>query len=878
MINTKFKPFIKMIERLESSKDESDTAYFNDLLLLGEMLTKTVVSSLVGGITDDKDRNRYRQLHKLVRADGIGEWSTVLEEVLNGVASQFLHQSIREREKVELTQKVEQGNWQYDSVEQLFNVINIIDLPQYKEMPRKAQAKNWFSIFASLRNGTRGHGAVLPAIYSEACVPLEDSIKLVIENFFLFKREWVYLSQNMSGKYRVTNLNASSNNFDILKSDRSFVSKYHNGVYVWFDEGTNVELINSNPDASDFFYPNGNFREKQFEFLSYISNKRQEGNSTKYLIPAEDLPPSETQGLGSLDVIGNCFCNLPPIYNNYVNRKDLEEELNNVLLEDDRYPIVTLKGGGGIGKTSLALSVLIGITKVKRFDVILWFSSRDIDLKTEGAKSVKNSILDENDIANEFVELMLNKTIKSSQEKIKYLSQQLSKSDIGSILFVFDNFETVRNQAELFKWLDTYVRNPNKILITSRTSKTFKADYPIEIMGMKDSECRVLIEETSESYGINYLMTDKVIDNIIQNSSGHPYIIKMLLGEFSKDKNIKDITKVVASKDDILVALFRRTYDWLSPSAKRVFLTLCSWRSVVPQIALEAVLLSTESERIDVEEAVEELRKSSFIEVITNQNDEVFLNVPLAASLFGKSELEVSPDKVAILLDRDLLQEFGAAQQSDIANGVKPRILRKFREIANRISKGKADLETHRPTFEYIARKYPIGWLYLSQMYEENSDLVRAQGYLQEFLKTDSSDNEKKEVWQKLADLYENNEEWFNRINALMEKCSLPDTSLYEISELANETNKYFQQNKLQLDTDIKEKIVQKIADLMDKRMEFATSIDYSRLAWLYLHLKNERQAINMTRSGLEKNPEDKYCRNLAQTLKINLVDGYSLT
>jgi len=67
----------------------------------------------------------------------------------------------------------------------------------------------------------------------------------------------------------------------------------------------------------------------------------------------------------------------------------------------------------------------------------------------------------------------------SKPKAIDYLARSLTKSGEGPLLFVFDNFETVRNPAELYRWLDTYVRLPNKVLITTRF-REFKGDYPLE--------------------------------------------------------------------------------------------------------------------------------------------------------------------------------------------------------------------------------------------------------------------------------------------------------------------------------------------------------------------------------------------------------------
>jgi hypothetical protein len=53
-----FKPFEQMNNRLESSKNDSDLAYFYDLLLYGELLTKTINLFLVSSINDDNERTK----------------------------------------------------------------------------------------------------------------------------------------------------------------------------------------------------------------------------------------------------------------------------------------------------------------------------------------------------------------------------------------------------------------------------------------------------------------------------------------------------------------------------------------------------------------------------------------------------------------------------------------------------------------------------------------------------------------------------------------------------------------------------------------------------------------------------------------------------
>ena len=187
------------------------------------------------------------------------------------------------------------------------------------------------------------------------------------------------------------------------------------------------------------------------------------------------------------------------------------------------------------------------------------------------------------------------------------MEENLAESPIGPILFVFDNFETVSRPLDVFSWLDTFIRLPNKILITTR-HREFKGDYFVEVAGMTEEECQSLIDETGREFRVTELLTESYRQDLINESGGHPYVIKILLGELSKSRKLQRVERIVASHDEILDALFERTYEMLTPAAKRVFLTLSNWRSVVPELSLQAVLLRPQNELIDVDDAVEELQ------------------------------------------------------------------------------------------------------------------------------------------------------------------------------------------------------------------------------------------------------------------------------
>jgi hypothetical protein len=92
-------PLNRMRERARLALDESDTSFFFELLYLGEMTLKLLVAELIAGVQDDRERHRYALEYRLVRADGLGEWTDVFDEVLAGPASHHLTAASRESQR-----------------------------------------------------------------------------------------------------------------------------------------------------------------------------------------------------------------------------------------------------------------------------------------------------------------------------------------------------------------------------------------------------------------------------------------------------------------------------------------------------------------------------------------------------------------------------------------------------------------------------------------------------------------------------------------------------------------------------------------------------------------------------------------------------------
>lgn len=861
-----FRPIDQMISRVE--KSESDYSLFFELLYAGELITKMTTAAFVASIEDDREGHRYRMLHALVRADGIGEWAGKLDEAIVGPASQHLASDLVNDRRI-FTERVGKDAWQHEVVRHLHQVLSSI-VPNTQPMGDKVGLRAWFPMFAELRNKTRGHGAITAATCARLAHTLRTSIKLLALQNPIFQRPWAYLHRNLSGKYNVALIGGDRAAFGVLTSAAAIKSEnLPNGVYISVGRPRRVELVHSDLDVADYYLPNGAFDGKTYELHSLITDSRLQGDATPYLPVAGARPPSETEGKGELDVVGQAFTNMPSVPRGYVRRPQLESEVL-TLLANDRHPIVTLVGRGGIGKTSVTLSVLHDIALTTRYQVIVWFSGRDIDLTMTGPKVVQPRVLAEREIAEEYRSLVNASTVGPTGKisALETMAEHMRRSPIGPTLFVFDNFETVRNPVDLFHWIDTNIRLPSKVVITSRF-REFKADFPVEVLGMERTEAEDLISQTAGALEIQDLIGSKQREQIIDESDGHPYVIKIILGEIANTGTFSKPSNMIIRKEEILDALFDRTYSSLSPMAVRIFLTLSGWHSLVPQLAVEAAFLRYGSEAGDPVAAIDELVRVSLIERARAPDNTDFLGVPLAAALFGAKKLQVNPQRQLIDNDVRFLQDVGATSITGIKEGIRPRMIAFFQRIAKRISAQTASLDEMRPVLEFVARSYHPAWLLLAEMQREftgTGGLDKSAHYLRCFLEEEAPGPDAQAAWQQLIALYRIKGDVVGACSAFVRAADISDPPLYQITSVANWLNG---ERELIEKMDVPERgaLFKPMARLLEGHIKIASATDLSRLAWLHLHAGDGRRALEVAELGLKRDSENRHCLSLVDKL-----------
>ena len=869
--------FDRIDTRIALDKEDGDHAYFHALSLKLEYLAKIVTAGIVACVGDDVDRQRYSLEHRLVRADSLGTWIETLHSALGRPSGQLFSGDALNLAR-DLTQRVSLGDWRYTAVTTLNQAAREIGVET--QLGNRVELRQFFDLCVSLRNRSRGHGAPTTEQCARCCPSLADALDAVVENLKLFRVPWVHLHQNLSGKYRVSPLFADPTPFDYLKRERDV--QLQDGVYFYCDRPTHTPLVFSDPEIRDIALPNGNYRNDSFETLSYVTNDLTTRDGSKWSDPPSRLPPSETEGGAKLEVLGDTFSNIPPKSIGYIPRNALEDRLKEELLNSDRHPIVSLTGPGGVGKTTIGIAAIREIAEqgIQPYKVILWISARDIDLLEFGPKPVSPRVVTENDIADAAADLLAAPdTANKDFDPRAYFQECLEKGALGwPTLFVLDNFETMQNPSDAFKWVDTYIRPPNKVLITTRF-RSFVGDYHIEIGGMTDEQANYLIDEHASRLGVAGLLNATYKERLIRESDGHPYVIKILLGAVAKEKRAVALRRVMASSDDLLRSLFERTYNALSLAGQRVFLLLCSWRVFVPEVAVEAVSLRPGTERFDVSGALEELSRYSLVDRVdtmedSEEGDGAFVGIPLPAAEYGRRKLEASPFRAAIEQDRRLLMEFGAGRRSDAAHGVLPRIDSLVQAVAKRASEKAETLDEILPVLEYLADRVPKAYLRLVDLVMEVDDSTdsaeQAIRYLRSFLEV-AAPPDRLDAWLRLAGLCESNQDWLGAVHALSEAMLLSTSDREDMSRYANRMNTLIRDLKSRrIDAawsgDIQE-IIERAIQAMERRLSTLNATDCSRLAWLYRNNNNTSRALDIANIGLEREPTNEHCLNLVRKL-----------
>ena len=271
------------------------------------------------------------------------------------------------------------------------------------------------------------------------------------------------------------------------------------------------------------------------------------------------------------------------------------------------YPVISVIGVGGIGKTSLVLSTLYDLLDNEQkfsdmFDSIIW-----VTLKT---KSMTDG---------DFV--IINKAITNFDENIKNVSKSMidvkaSKIDElidymsnNKTLLVIDNLETLDDEKKEFNRIFDELPSGSKILITSRIGiGNYEQAYRLEKLSEKDA--LAYFRKVSNIYKVKPLIKqkDNQIKKYLELLDYNPLAIKWFVINVGKGETPESI--VNNGINDLSDFCLSNIYEKLSDNSKYLLRIIMIKHN---RCSFAELMYLCELSYDDCMESIHELMKSNFL-------------------------------------------------------------------------------------------------------------------------------------------------------------------------------------------------------------------------------------------------------------------------
>jgi hypothetical protein len=654
---------------------------FNSLQYLSESLIKYCALVLLSFLQRLDAAKAQGIGYSLTRANGLGDWEQALPAISDASRQAGAPSQLRDILTWFTTKRTgDTDPWFQDSMR---TAKDIWARTSDEGLDLQPSVRGLFTFLAAFRNKTRAHGAKPGSYFAAVNDPFEQVLTTTLSNCpLLVDIQLLWVEPTTDGLVeRVLRGPAPT-------ETRRAVLAVGPGLVVALPAAELAvsfsELLKYEPANDACYFANGQWRDSDYttEALDYLTGATTRLHLPQLATAVQTLHKSETAGELALRDGEHAGHNLPGLFPDYVARTELEERLQR-LLTDKTHRIITMRGMGGVGKTSLALRLarLLPTRADCPFLWIVWFSARDIDLTISGPKQRKPDVTDIQDVAEQYCRLF--GIAATGLDAIAAFGKQVAEPHEPKLL-VMDNFESITNQREAQQYLDETVVLPNKVLITSRHER-FQGDYPLEVKGMSDAEADSLMRSEADRLQCADRLAPKVMRRIRHSTSNVPYALKLVVGQLQRrDLSIDQILKESLSHEVILEALFQRSYESLSSEARQVYLTVGNWPAALPAFAIQAVL---GARGLSVSPAVDECRRSSLV-MISEHDETEWLETPEVSRAFARATLPAGEHSLAIERDLHLLRSLDVSNECSNVRELAVRVSGLIKAETNAAARG----------------------------------------------------------------------------------------------------------------------------------------------------------------------------------------------
>ncbi|MFQ5610642.1 MAG: tetratricopeptide repeat protein [Anaerolineae bacterium] len=262
--------------------------------------------------------------------------------------------------------------------------------------------------------------------------------------------------------------------------------------------------------------------------------------------------------------------NLPqPDYGKFVGREREIRELVQLLRPHpaSRYPVISIDGVAGVGKTTLALEVAYyylqlwtQLPPAERFEAIVWTSAKESVLTGHGIIARPRGLRTLADIFTTIsITLEEEEIIHARPEEQLDLVQRILTR--YRTLLIVDNLETVDDDQVL-----SFIRevpDPTKVLVTTRSR--IDVSFPVRLGGLPKADALVLVEQQCNDRQVRLKLPE--MELIYQHTSGIPLAIVWSAAQLAFGYSLEGIvTQLQEPYNDVARFCFENTVIMLQNS------------------------------------------------------------------------------------------------------------------------------------------------------------------------------------------------------------------------------------------------------------------------------------------------------------------------